>query len=72
MAQSMCPAAGAVVRDTDGTGGIGRGHTIAISVKQPEVEHTVCMRDFEAWPQSTDRSPAEMAAKSGLGQLLAN
>jgi hypothetical protein len=30
-------------------------------VKQSEVEHTVRMRDFEAWLESNGRSPAEMA-----------
>jgi hypothetical protein len=30
-------------------------------VKQPEVEHKVRMRDFEAWLESNARSPAEMA-----------
>jgi hypothetical protein len=38
-------------------------------VKQPEVEHTVRMRDFEAWLQSNGRSPAEMVLKSQLREL---
>jgi len=39
-------------------------------VKQPEVEHKVRMRDFEAWLESNGRSPAEMALKSRLRELL--
>jgi hypothetical protein len=35
-----------------------------VVVKQPEVQHNVRMRDFEAaWLQSNGRSPAEMALK---------
>jgi hypothetical protein len=51
-------------------GGIGRGHTITIVVKQPEVEHTVRMRDFEGWLESNGRSPAEMALKTRMRELL--
>jgi hypothetical protein len=40
--------------------------TITVVVKQPEVEHTVRLRDFEAWLESNGRSPAEMALKSRL------
>jgi hypothetical protein len=43
---------------------------ITIVVKQPEVEHTVRMRDFEAWLQSNGRSPAEMVLESRLRELL--
>jgi hypothetical protein len=39
-------------------------------VKQPEVEHKVRMRDFEAWLQSNGRPPADMALKFGLRELL--
>jgi hypothetical protein len=39
-------------------------------VKQPEVEHRVRMRDFEAWLESNGRSPAEMSLKSRLRELL--
>jgi hypothetical protein len=49
---------------------IGHGQTtITVVVKQPEVAHTVRMRDFEAWLESNGRSPAEMVLKSGLREL---
>jgi hypothetical protein len=58
-------------RDADWAGDIGRGQTtITVVVKQPEVEHRVRMRDFEAWLDSNGRSPAEMALKSRLRELL--
>jgi hypothetical protein len=61
----------AAFRGTDWTGDIGHGQTkIRVVVKQPEVEHTVRMRDFEAWLQSNGRSPAEMVLKSRLRELL--
>jgi hypothetical protein len=44
--------------------------TVTIVVKQPEVEHKVRIRDFEAWLESNGRSPAEMALKSRLRELL--
>jgi hypothetical protein len=43
---------------------------ITVVVKQPEVEHKVRIRDFEAWLESNGRSPAEMALKSRLRELL--
>jgi hypothetical protein len=55
----------------DWVGDIGHGQTtITVVVKQPEVEHKVRMRDFEAWLESNGRSPAEMALKSRLRELL--
>jgi hypothetical protein len=54
-----------------GAGDIGSGLTkIRVSVKQPEIEHTVRVRDFENWLESAGRSPAEMALKSRLRELL--
>jgi hypothetical protein len=44
--------------------------TITVVVKQPEVEHKVRLRDFEAWLESNGRSPTEMALKSRLRELL--
>src|SRR5947209_259388 len=50
-----------------GAGNIGLGQTtITVVAKQPEVEHKVRMRDFEAWLESNGRLPAEMALKSRL------
>jgi excisionase family DNA binding protein len=61
----------AALRDTDWVGDIGRGQaTIRVVVKPPEVEHTVRMRDFEEWLEANGRSPAEMAVKSRLRELL--
>jgi hypothetical protein len=58
-------------RDADWAAGIGRGQMmIRVTVKQPEVEHNVRMRDFEAWLESAGRSPAEMSLKSRMRQLL--
>jgi len=52
-------------------GDIGHGQTmVMVVVKQPEVEHKVRVRDFEAWLESNGRSPAEMALKSRLRELL--
>jgi hypothetical protein len=31
--------------------------TVTVVVKQPEMEHKVRMRDFEAWLESNGRSP---------------
>jgi hypothetical protein len=51
----------AAFRNSDWAGDIKHGQTtITVVVKQPEVEHKVRMRDFEAWLESNDRSPAEM------------
>jgi len=41
-----------------------------VKVKQPETEHTVRVQDFERWLKSTPRSPAEMALKTRLRELL--
>jgi hypothetical protein len=50
---------------------IGRGQTkIRVVVKQPEVEHTVRVRDFEMGLESNGRSPAEMILKTRLRELL--
>ena len=59
------------MRDADWLGDMGHGQsTITVVVKQPEVEHNVRMRDFEAWLESNGRFPAEMALKSRLRELL--
>jgi hypothetical protein len=58
-------------QDAGWTTEIGRGQTtIRVVVKQPEIEHAVRMRDFEAWLESAARSPAEMSLKTRLHQLL--
>ena len=61
----------AALRDADWAGDMAHGQTIiTVVVKQPEVQHTVRMRDFEAWLESNGRSPTEMALKSRLRRLL--
>jgi hypothetical protein len=61
----------AVARGLAACGDIGHGQTtVTVVVKQPEVEHKVRMRDFEAWLESAARSPAEMSLKTRLRQLL--
>jgi hypothetical protein len=61
----------AALRDADWAAGVGHGQTtISVVVKQPEVEHRVRMRDFEAWLESNGRSPAEMTLRSRLRELL--
>jgi hypothetical protein len=61
----------AALRDAEWAGEIGHGQTtVTVVVKQPEVEHTGRMRDSEAWLESNGRSPAEMALKSRLRELL--
>jgi hypothetical protein len=58
-------------RDADWVREIGHGQTtVTIVVKQPEIEHKVRIRDFEAWLESVGRSPAEMTLKTRLRQLL--
>jgi hypothetical protein len=52
-------------QDTDWAGDIGLGQTmITVLVRQPEVEHKVRMRDFDAWLESTAPSPAESRFRS--------
>jgi len=61
----------AAFRSAGWAGKIGHGQTtITVLIKQPEVEHKVRMRDFEAWLESNGRSPAEMALKYRLRELL--
>ena len=61
----------AAFRNADWASKVGQGQTtIMVVVKQPEVEHKVRMRDFEAWLESNGRSPAEMTLKSRLRELL--
>jgi hypothetical protein len=50
---------------------IGRGQTpISVKVKYPESEHTVRVQHFERWLEAAPRSPAEMALKNRLRELL--
>jgi hypothetical protein len=61
----------ATFRNAEWVSQIGSGQTtITVAVKQPEVQHAVRMHDFEAWLESNGRSPAEVALKSRLRELL--
>jgi hypothetical protein len=59
-----------VLRQNDWVDGIHQNSTITITVKEPEVEHKVRIRDFENWLASNGKSPAEQALKSDLRALL--
>jgi hypothetical protein len=41
-----------------------------VTIKQAEVEHRVRIKDFQTWLQSEARSPAEMALKHRLSDIL--
>jgi hypothetical protein len=43
---------------------------VVVSIKQAEVEHRVRIRDFRNWLESAGRSPAKMALKSRLRNIL--
>jgi hypothetical protein len=61
-----------IFRDNEWVEDIGRGQTpISVKVKHPEIEHTVCVQDFERWLETTPRSPAEMLLKNRLREILA-
>jgi len=60
-----------IFRDNDWIESIGRGQTaILVKMKHPETEHMVRVQDFERWLQTAPRSPAEMALKNRLRELL--
>jgi hypothetical protein len=59
-----------VLRQNDWVDGIHQNSTITIAVKEPEVEHSVRIRDFENWLASNGKSPAEQALKGDLRSLL--
>jgi hypothetical protein len=44
--------------------------TIVVKIKQPEIEHRLRIQDFETWLDSAGKSPAEMALKSRLRDIL--
>ena len=50
---------------------IGKGLTeVTVRVRQPEVTHTVRIKDFESWLNRRGRTPAEIVLKSRLRQML--
>jgi len=44
--------------------------SVVVTINQPQVEHRVRIKDFENWLDSTGRSPAEMALKSRLRDII--
>jgi hypothetical protein len=44
--------------------------SVLVRIRQPEVEHRVQIRDFYNWLEAAGRSPAEMALKSRLHDIL--
>lgn len=43
---------------------------VVVKIKQPEIEHQVRTQDFETWLDSARKSPAEIALKSRLRDIL--
>jgi hypothetical protein len=44
--------------------------SLKVTIKPAEVEHRVRIKDFQTWLESAPRSPAEMALKSRLRNVL--
>ena len=44
--------------------------SVLVRIRQPEVEHRVQIRDFYNWLEAAGRSPAEMALKSRLREIV--
>jgi hypothetical protein len=62
-----------ILRDNEWVEDLGRGQPlISVKVKNPEIEHTVRVQDFERWLEASPRSPAEMILKNRLRKLLAS
>jgi hypothetical protein len=47
-----------------------RPASVVVTINQPEVEHRVRIKDFENWLDSAGKSPAEMALKSRLRDII--
>lgn len=59
------------LRGREWVGEIGKGLTeVTVRVRQPEVVHTVRIKDFETWLNRQGRTPAEIGLKSRLRQML--
>jgi hypothetical protein len=60
-----------VFREDDWSEDPNRGPAnVVVTINQPQVEHRVRIRDFENWLDSAGRSPAEMALKSRLRDII--
>ena len=44
--------------------------SVVVTIKPAEVEHRVRIRDFQTWLESAPKSPAEMALKRRLRDIL--
>jgi hypothetical protein len=44
--------------------------SVVVTINQPQVEHRVRIKDFENWLESGGKSPAEMALKSRLRDII--
>jgi hypothetical protein len=44
--------------------------SVVVTINQPQVEHRVRIKDFENWLDSTGKSPAEMALKNRLRDII--
>jgi hypothetical protein len=44
--------------------------SVLMRVRQPEVEHRVQIRDFYNWLEAAGKSPAEMALKNRLRDIV--
>jgi len=61
----------AVLPAHDWVGDIGKGMTtVTVTVRHPEITHTVKIQDFENWLNRGCKSPAETALKTRLRQML--
>ena len=61
----------AVLPTHDWVGDIGKGlTTVTVTVRHPEVTHTVKLQDFEKWLNRGCKSPAETVLKARLRQML--
>ena len=60
-----------VFREDDWTEDPNRGPaSVVVTISQPQVEHRVRIKDFENWLDSAGKSPAEMALKSRLRDII--
>ena len=44
--------------------------TVVVRISQPQVEHRVRIKDFRNWLESAGRTPAEMALKTRLREMI--
>jgi len=58
------------LRGHEWIGQIGPGSIITVKVREPEIEHQVRVRDFEAWLERTGTSPREVAQRKRIRERL--